>query len=267
MKNDDEQVGRILTRREVLVLLGSGSIAALAAVAGRATDFARASEDHVNYQPLVLGAEDIETTTATPTITPTTTATPAATPEPTATTTRIPACVVRPEVTEGPYFVDERLNRSDIRIEPSDGSIREGALLALTFNVSQISSEVCAALPGAQVDVWHCDAEGHYSDVSDPRFDTTGLKFLRGYQVTDSNGLAQFTTIYPGWYSGRAVHIHFKIRLTPDAAQGYEFTSQLFFDDSLSQQVFSQSPYRGNQDTLNSRDSIYKDELLLTVTQ
>lgn len=102
------------------------------------------------------------------------------------------------------------------------------ALLVLTFNVSRVASNACAALSGAIVDVWHCDAAGVYSDVSDTGFRTVGQKFLRGYQATDSNGAASFTTIFPGWYSGRAVHIHYKIR--PDAASssGYEFTSQLF---------------------------------------
>jgi protocatechuate 3,4-dioxygenase beta subunit len=220
MDNDDRQVGRILSRREVIALLGVA--------------------------------------------TPTTAAT--ATPTPTGT---VPACVVRPEVTEGPYFVDEMLNRSDIRSDPTTGVVKDGALLALTFNVSQITSGSCTALEGAQVDVWHCDATGIYSDVSDPGFNTSSQKFLRGYQLTDANGLAGFTTIYPGWYSSRAVHIHFKIRLTTASNQSYEFTSQLFFDDAFTDQVYTQAPYasEGQRDTLNSNDNIYQDSLLLTVTQ
>ena len=93
------------------------------------------------------------------------------------------------------------------------------------------------------MDIWHCDAHGLYSDVSDPRFDTQGKKFLRGYQTTDSNGVAKFITIYPGWYQGRAVHIHFKIR--SGSGPVYEFVSQLFFDDALSDQVYNQAPYDG----------------------
>ena len=84
--------------------------------------------------------------------------------------------------------------------------------------------------------------------------------------MTDANGVATFTTIYPGWYSGRAVHIHFKVH--PDETK--VFTSQLFFDDALSQQVFTQEPYssKGNvPDTLNSTDNIYQDLLLLTTTK
>jgi protocatechuate 3,4-dioxygenase beta subunit len=82
--------------------------------------------------------------------------------------------------------------------------------------------------------------------------------------MTDASGRATFTSIYPGWYRGRAVHIHFKVH--PDATA--VFTSQLFFNDALSDRVFAQAPYagRGPRDTPNNRDSIYKDQLLLTVT-
>src|SRR5262249_34901599 len=119
-----------------------------------------------------------------------------------------PTCVVHPQQTEGPYFVDERLLRSDIRSEPSTGAICPGAPLALTFSVGRIDGATCAPLQGALVDIWQCDAQGIYSDVEDNNgfFDTRGEKFLRGYQLTDSGGLATFTTIYPGWYSGRTVH-------------------------------------------------------------
>ena len=121
----------------------------------------------------------------------------------------MPDCVVRPELTEGPYFVDEKINRSDIRTDTTTNAVSAGVPLVLTFLVSQIGSSACTPLQGAQVDIWHCDALGVYSDVSG-----NSGNFLRGYQVTDANGQAQFTTIYPGWYRGRAVHIHFKIRTT-----------------------------------------------------
>jgi protocatechuate 3,4-dioxygenase beta subunit len=172
----------------------------------------------------------------------------------------LPACVVRPALTEGPYFVDNQLNRSDIRIDPSNGSVKEGARLRLAFQVSDVSANACSPLAGAQVDIWHCDALGVYSGVFDPGFDTSGQLWLRGYQVTDESGYCEFTTIYPGWYSGRAVHIHFKIRTDPDSNQGYEFTSQLFFDEAFTNAVYTQTPYaaKGIPNTPNARDGIFQ---------
>jgi protocatechuate 3,4-dioxygenase beta subunit len=180
-------------------------------------------------------------------------------------------CVVRPEQTEGPYYVDTGLARSDIREK------REGVPLDLTFNVSRVDEgdvSACGPLAGAMVDVWHCDALGEYSGVEDNAagdFDTRGETFLRGYQLTDENGTARFTTIYPGWYQGRAVHIHFTIRDSPESQQGYEFTSQLYFDDALTDEVHSQGPYadKGERDLRNGEDGIFRgggDELLLALT-
>ncbi len=179
-------------------------------------------------------------------------------------------CVVRPEQMQGSYFVNEMLNRSDIRED------REGVPLDLAFNVSRVdrgSAAACGPLAGAMVDIWHADAAGRYSDVRDNAegFDTWGETFLRGYQLTDENGTARFTTIYPGWYRGRAVHIHFKIRDNPESGQGYEFTSQLYFDDTLTDEVQSQGPYakKGQRDLRNSQDGIFRgggDELLLDLT-
>jgi protocatechuate 3,4-dioxygenase beta subunit len=226
--DDDQPVGRLLNRREALLALaGAGAAVALAACAPSSS-------------------------TATTQATATTGAS-------TATTSgNIPACVARPALTDGPYFVDEMLNRSDIRSDPSDGSVRQGALLALTFRVSRLTN-ACAPFGGASVDVWHCDAAGVYSDVNDPGFSTVGKKFLRGYQVTDSSGVAKFTTIYPGWYQGRAVHIHFKIRSHTGSGAAYEFTSQLFFDDVITDQVHTQAPYsaKGQRTLRNSGDGIY----------
>jgi len=169
-------------------------------------------------------------------------------------------CVVKPEKTVGPYFVDNRLNRRDIRLEPSDKSVVPGAKLELTFNVARLDGNQCAPLQGAMVDVWHCDAKGVYSAVRDPNFgETTNRQFLRGYQVTDKNGVARFTTIYPGWYQGRAVHIHFKIRHQATSNESYEFTSQLFFDEEMSDEVFKLPAYRRDRTraTRNENDGIY----------
>jgi len=181
------------------------------------------------------------------------------------------SCIARPEQTEGPYFVDERLNRADIRTDPSDGSVRPGTKLALTFAVSRLGGAACVPLRGAIVDLWHCDAAGAYSDVRDPGFDTSGKKFLRGYQVTDADGGARFVTIWPGWYRGRTVHAHFKIRLDPTAKRGFDFTSQLYFDDALTDVVHAQEPYagKGQRRLRNSGDGIFRRggaQLLLAPT-
>ncbi|WP_035990969.1 intradiol ring-cleavage dioxygenase [Leptolyngbya sp. KIOST-1] len=199
-----------------------------------------------------------------------------------------PACTVRPQQTEGPFFVDAELNRSDIRSDPATGSVTPGVPLTLQFRVSQVGANACVPLAGAIVDVWHCDAAGAYSDVRDRQANTLGQKFLRGAQTTAADGTAEFTTIYPGWYPGRAVHIHFKIRGNTAANQGYEFTSQLYFDDALSDRIYAQPPYsaRGdfgtdtrsesvperfaNRPTRNADDGIFRsggEQLVLPVSQ
>lgn len=180
------------------------------------------------------------------------------------------SCIVTPALTEGPYFVDERLNRSDIRSDPTTGSVKSGVPLTLTVQLSQIGAGgTCTPLGGALVDMWHCDALGLYSDISPQN--TVGQKFLRGYQLSDPAGVAQFVTIYPGWYMGRAVHIHFKVRTTPGSGSGLEFTSQMFFDESLTDIVHAQAPYssKGRRDTTNSRDGIFQgggSQLLLPLS-
>jgi len=223
MENDDKPIGRILSRRDALKLLGIGSAAFLAAYAspGGASAILPMNSSAISSAP---------------------------------------GCVVRPELTIGPYFVDDQLNRSDIRFDPLEGNVSEGTPLALKVNVFDVASRSCTPLEGAQVDVWHCDAWGHYSGVSERGFNTLGQKFLRGYQLTDVKGGVQFQTIYPGWYSGRTVHIHFMIRTRALDGQVYQFTSQLFFRDAVTDQVHSKEPYvlKGQRNTRNADDSIYK---------
>ena len=208
MKNDDPPVGRILTRRKALALLGGAAM--LASGVSPRSGMAQT----------------------------------------------LPACVVTPEQMEGPFFTDVRLNRSDIRSDPTDKSVKEGVPLALTLRVSAVGSTGCAPLAGATVDVWHCDAAGVYSDSGG---NTAGKKFLRGHQVTGANGAARFTTIYPGWYPGRAVHIHFKVRITAGPALGSEMTSQLYFDEAVTDRVLARAPYsvRG-QRTRNGDDGLFR---------
>ena len=182
-----------------------------------------------------------------------------------------PVCVFRPEQTEGPYFVDERLHRSDIRSDPTTGEVKTGVPFALTVALSRVDDGRCRPLTGAQVDIWHCDALGIYSDVEDPRFNTIGRKFLRGYQITDAMGEAKFLTIYPGWYSGRTVHIHVKVRTAGDK-RTFEFTSQMYFQDSLSDRIHGDLPYatKGKRTARNQDDRIFRrggEQLILAPTQ
>ena len=232
---------RLLSRRQMLGLLGTAAATALVGC-GRGEQRSRAPGE----------AENQTSTTAIAAV--------------------MPACVVRPAQTEGPYFIDEKLNRSDIRSDPSDGSAKQGVPLRLAFQISRVDGRSCNPLNGAIVDIWHCDALGVYSDVRDQGFDTRGKKFLRGYQATNINGVAEFLTIYPGWYSGRAVHIHFKIRTDPGSRRAHEFTSQLYFDESITDKVYAQAPYntKGHRTTTNNQDSIFREsgkQLMLALTK
>ena len=226
--DDSRPLGRLLTRREVLALIGvSGAV--------------------------------LFTRTA---------------PAPAQARGALASCVARPQQTEGPFFVDQVLDRSDIRPDPKTGELKPGVPLRLSFRVSRLNGTSCAPLASAQVDVWHCDAEGRYSDAGGlgSRASTSGTRFLRGYQRTDAAGGAQFLTIYPGWYGGRAVHVHFKIRTADAAGRQYAFTSQLYFDDAFNERVFAVEPYvsRGGRHWLrNADDGIFREggtELLLAPT-
>ncbi len=229
---DDETIGTILTRREVLAMLGAAGAGALlpgaaGAAAGR----------------LVLAGAIV------------------------------PACVVRPAQTEGPYYVDTKLNRSDIRSDPTDGKVYEGIPLEVAVRVSRLDGTSCAPYAGAIVDLWQCDAVGVYSGVRDmnSKFDTTGKQFLRGHQRTGADGVARFQTIWPGWYEGRTPHLHFKVRTEPDAARGREFVSQLYFEDAASDAIYAKPPYNANvqRRVRNAGDGIFRrggEQLMLAVT-
>lgn len=182
-------------------------------------------------------------------------------------------CVTTGSQTEGPYWVDERLNRSDIRPDPTTGNVEVGVPLRLAMSVSELQGGSCAPVPGAYVDIWHCNASGAYSDVSagagNPN--TVGQRWLRGYQVTDAHGNVRFLTVYPGWYRGRTVHIHFRVRKFAGATTTFNFVSQMYFDDAISNALYaSTAPYssRLNRDPAsNSRDNIYNSALLLRMSR
>ena len=182
-------------------------------------------------------------------------------------------CIAQPQQAEGPYFVDRQLKRADIRIDPPTGRASAGTPLDLRLVISSVTGAgACQPLAGAHVDIWHCDAAGVYSDVRDRSVDTTGQKFLRGYQVTDGTGVVRFTTIYPGWYGGRAVHVHFKVRRPGTGGRTDEFTSQLYFDDALTDRVHAAAPYasKRGQRLVNARDMIFREggtKLVLPVVE
>jgi protocatechuate 3,4-dioxygenase beta subunit len=153
-------------------------------------------------------------------------------------------CVLTPELTEGPYYIAGEKLRRDIR----DG--HPGTLLTLRTTI--LNASTCKPIKGAAVDIWHADAAGNYSGFGAGAASRT---FMRGIQKTDKNGLAVFTTVYPGWYRGRAVHIHVKVH----AGGNVVHTGQIFFADALTQQAYKSAPYaaRGNPDTTNEDDMIF----------
>ena len=158
-------------------------------------------------------------------------------------TGRAPDCVLTPELTEGPYYLDLDLVRADI----AEG--RPGRPLDLRVTV--VDADSCEPLEGAAVDVWHCDAEGVYSGVEGAEGET----FCRGVQLTGSDGIAALGTIFPGWYAGRAVHVHLKVAVNGSDVH----TGQLFFDDATIAAVYAEEPYsaRPGPDTPNDADGIF----------
>jgi len=124
----------------------------------------------------------------------------------------------------------------------------------------RVLDKSCAALPGAKVEIWHADSTGDYSafiDNGGGKDEGPGTTFLRGTQTADADGIVEFLTIYPGWYHGRAVHIHLRVHLD-DATV---LTSQMFFDPDYTAAVYSAAPYAqfGLPDTSNASDSIAGD--------
>ncbi|WP_019067056.1 intradiol ring-cleavage dioxygenase [Streptomyces hokutonensis] len=171
-------------------------------------------------------------------------------------------CTLTKEMTEGPYYLDGALVRANV----TEGKAGIPLKLALTV----VNDSTCAVIPNALVEIWHCDALGEYSGYvgnnghSEPDDGT----FLRGGVLTNSAGLANITTIYPGWYRGRCVHIHVKVHtgvtLTSDGSftGGSELhTGQLFIDETITTAVAKISPYSTNTVTRTTlaQDSIYDD--------
>ena len=144
------------------------------------------------------------------------------------------ACILTPQAEEGPYYLDPKM----VRAEVTEG--RPGVPLALRLRVIEAGS--CTPITGARVDIWHCDARGIYSAFPGQgdahNIDQSGKTFLRGTQMADSAGWSTFNTIYPGWYPGRATHIHFKVFLDARTV----LTGQTFFPEALNEFIYTNVP-------------------------
>ena len=165
-------------------------------------------------------------------------------------------CEATPRQTEGPFYFDI----GEMRREITEG--KAGTPLLVVLNV--VEADSCEPIRDVFVDIWHTDAAGQYSGYpgqGDDRADTSGETFLRGRQVTDADGRVEFETIYPGWYPGRTVHIHFRAF----TSERRLIASQLYFPDDVSDAVFESEPYaaRESRGTTNTNDSVGRDDAAL----
>ena len=153
-------------------------------------------------------------------------------------------CILAPEMTQGPYYIaGEKLRRNITEGRPGT---------RLDVRLWVVDASTCAPISGAAVDIWHADAGGVYSGFG---AGTSSRTFMRGIQRTDKAGLAQFRTVYPGWYQGRTVHIHVKVHVGGNVVH----TGQQFFSDTLTDSAYKLSPYnrRPNRTTRNAQDMIF----------
>jgi protocatechuate 3,4-dioxygenase beta subunit len=176
------------------------------------------------------------------------------------------ACASTLEGEVGPYFADDSadgFNRTDITANLDGTSVQAGIPLVLTVYIYDAQNS-CTPYVGAQVDIWHCNASGVYSDIAAES--TSTEQWLRGYQITDSTGKIAFTTIVPGWYQGRTTHIHLRIRSSYDEAAGLSDgtnTTQVFFSQTLIDTIATTiTPYNseGTNPTTNASDHVYAGE-------
>lgn len=165
------------------------------------------------------------------------------------------ACEVSPKETRGPFpnKTPADLMRANIV------SDRQGIALLINLKI-QDQSEACTPISGAEVDIWHCDAEGHYSQYGNHRLqkeDFTQVSFLRGRQITDANGEVSFISIFPGWYPGRAPHIHV------DVLQDGKIilSTQVAFPEQSTAEVYASRGYKGKEDTPNEEDGVFRNSL------
>jgi len=250
MRNIVRTMKRSFNRRQALAAFGSVSLGALLAACG---------DDGGGGASTAVSTTDGRTTTVEPK-----TKAGAATSELFGDSS---SCTLTMQETEGPYYFDADSIRSDIRED------REGARLRLAIRVRDAKS--CEPLKNTVVDIWHCDAAGVYSGFEAASTGAGGgpggggrtdqKKYLRGAQVTNSDGIVEFVTVYPGWYRGRTVHIHGKVHVDNKTA----LTTQFFFDEDVSARVYVRRPYSEHQgrDVFNDSDSIFDRTLLLDLSK
>jgi protocatechuate 3,4-dioxygenase beta subunit len=161
------------------------------------------------------------------------------------------ACVATPDLTEGPFFYDDQMERSDLLDGETEMTVTAGKVLELTIGVYSVAGSECTPLSGAKVDIWHADTQGVYSNVPGgfiQSMDTSDKRFLRGWQTSGEDGIVRFKTIYPGWYGSRAIHIHFKIR-----SGNAVFNSQFFFDEEMNDKVLADAAYTKSGERITNR--------------
>lgn len=273
------QRGRSINRRQALLGLGSVGLAALLAACGKKSTSSTAA-----------GSSSTGSGDAASTSTSSSSSTAAASGDVAALLESAGSCAVVPELTEGPYYIDAGNVRSDIRED------RQGTPLRLAIRVR--NSPDCTPRANAVVDIWHCDAAGSYSGFESSSTGANGggpgggggmggpppggggpgggggsggntptdtKRYLRGSQLSGADGVAQFVTVYPGWYRGRTVHVHVKVHV----GKNQVVTSQLFFDEAVTREVYASGPYatHSGQDTTNANDGIFAKANLLTPTK
>src|SRR5262245_36830191 len=220
---DTHNDSKKLDRREVIRIIGAAGAAAVAAACGSET-------------------------AASPSVVTPTVASGSGTSAAGSTSSTSDACAVAPNETAGPYPSQADIVRSDIR------ESRQGVPLALTIRVINVGNG-CAALANANVEIWQCDAAGNYSEYGSQ----TSQTYLRGIQTTDANGQVNFMTVYPGWYQGRATHIHIEVTMNGRSVK----VTQIAFPETINNAVYATGVYasRGSNPTSNLQDGIFADSL------
>lgn len=166
------------------------------------------------------------------------------------------SCTVSPSETAGPFPIK---TPADL-VKANIVSDRKGIPLVVNIKIENNNND-CKPLSGVLVDIWHCDAEGNYSEYGGggmQSVDYTNAHFLRGRQTTDANGNVSFISIYPGWYRGRAPHIHVEVL---DTSGKSILVTQIAFPEDTSNTVYATSNYKGKADTSNASDNVFSDSL------